>query len=127
MDEDDRAAITRWLGELVEGPGLGGLEDLESRLARLGVPELVALEVLLARRSEFILAATKVRADDVSVDHTANIQAVGVLIKALVASINASATIVLNPVGAELVASADAESEPPARSIAVTVDGRRRG
>lgn len=71
MEKADKAIIEAYMG----GLSGGRLTDAEDRLARLGRAEVVALEMMMVQRGEFIRHAASVRSEGDAVDHRENLKA----------------------------------------------------
>ena len=127
LDASARSILETWLGQISAGDKPGEETDLANRIGRLGAPEAVALEVLLMRRAEMVLSATKVAGDDVRSDHTENLKPLSSLIDELVTAIRADDDITLNTAAEALVARAEAGSGDSASVIDVVANAARRG
>lgn len=127
MDETSRAALETWLGPIQTGDGFAAEADLAARLGRLVSPDLVALEVLLAKQSEMTLAATKVAADDVRSDHTKNLEAIGPLIDSVVYAIESNTALTLGTAGEALIRRAKGGEQTVTSVIEITASNRRPG
>lgn len=122
-----RATLEQWLGPIEFGQQVGQLEDLQARMERLSLPQLVALEVLNAQMAQMILSAGQFSSDDVRTNHEKNVQWLEAWTAKLVASIRADDDISLTPEQEKLVAAAETPDDDAARVIEVEVPNRRRG
>lgn len=126
LDRALRARVESWIGPFPES-GLGCEEDVEERMSRLGIPEVVALEILMAKRSQMTLSATSVAAGSDRSDHSANLKAINGHIGALVAAIDSNELITLTGVALATVNAARGDGSGVSESMTIVADNPRRG
>lgn len=127
IDDDALAVLEFWLGPITAGEKFGELTDLEHRFDRIGVAEVVALEVLSARLSRMSQLSTQVRGDDTGSDHTENLKAMRSLISNLVAAIRNNDDLSLTTAQEKIVAAAEGSPPTTSGTFAVTASNRRAG
>lgn len=97
LDASDRREIERW-----SYPVPSDTTDVEEQLARLGAPEVVALERLQILRGEMIATPGNRTFGDDRLDHTTNLPWLLDLIERVVAYLN-SGDLTLNPAAEDLL------------------------
>lgn len=120
LSAPDRATIERWSGPIVDDTAV------LAQLDRLGAPEVVAFERLLALRAEMLSTVAKRSVGDERFDHGPNMRWVNSQLDRLGAYIASSDDIVLNP-EAEGLVDAEAVAQDKTRIVTLATLNPRRG